>query len=101
MSYALQGWRNPPRFLASQRDDALVDAGTQAADHVGVGFVPVGRARRQRRATQGGAAVIRIAITIEAFEAIAATLLLAANQRLRRAIMDENGLSEPRDGRSC
>jgi len=35
--------------------------------------------------------VIRIAITIEAFEAIAATLLLAANQRLRRAIMDENG----------
>ena len=33
-------------------------------------------ARRQRRPTQGGAAVIRIAITIATFEAIAATLPL-------------------------
>jgi hypothetical protein len=43
-----------------------------------MGVIPVGRGRVERHPTQGGAAVIKIAITAAAYDAICATLPLGS-----------------------
>ncbi len=53
-------------------------SGTSASGHGCVGVVSVGRGRLERGANEAGSAVIKIAITEAAFEAIASTLPLGS-----------------------